>query len=253
MGVDGGHDLSVPEAPSILLLHGFSNTAGCWARLRAAGLEARFSVLAPDLRGHGSASDVRPVALGPVLDDLDALAPMDEFTLLGYSQGGRIALHAALDPVLGPRVRGLVLISASPGIADPAERAARRTADEALAAEVEGMSIAAFADRWARTPVLAGLAPELALEAHADRLGNTPAGLAAALRGLGTGALPSLWERLGELAMPVTLVAGARDAKFTGLAGEMAARIPHARVVIVAGAGHQVHLEAPAAVAAALQ
>jgi 2-succinyl-6-hydroxy-2,4-cyclohexadiene-1-carboxylate synthase len=248
MGVNGGHDLSMPEAHSILLLHGFSNTHGCWRRLRAAGVEDRLRVIAPDIRGHGEAGDARPVALGPVLDDID-LAVDTECTLLGYSQGGRIALHAALDPVIGPRVRRLVLVGASPGIADAAARAARRAADDALAAAVEGMTIEAFARRWATTPVLAGLPAELAAEAHRDRLGNSPAGLAAALRGLGTGALPSLWERLADLAMPVTLVAGERDVKFTALAHEMAALIPGARVVVVENAGHQVHLEQPEALA----
>ena len=47
--------------------------------------------------------------------------------------GGRIALHAALAPALESRVQRLVLIGASPGIADPAERAERRAADERLA------------------------------------------------------------------------------------------------------------------------
>jgi pimeloyl-ACP methyl ester carboxylesterase len=82
-----------------------------------------------------------------------------------------------------------------------------------------------------------------------QRLSNTPAGLAAALRGLGTGALPSLWERLGELAVPVDLVVGERDAKFQAIAEAMAAALPVARVQVVEGAGHAVHLEAPEAVA----
>jgi 2-succinyl-6-hydroxy-2,4-cyclohexadiene-1-carboxylate synthase len=251
MGIDGGHDGSVPDGDAILLLHGFSNTHRAWRRLLDAGVSDAVEVLAPDLRGHGEAGAVRPVDLDGVLGDLDALAPA-RFTLLGYSQGGRIALHAALDPRLAPRISRLVLIGASPGIADPGERSARRAADEALAAQVTGETIEAFATRWARTPVLAGLAPDLAAEAHADRLHNTPAGLAAALRGLGTGALPSLWGRLAELSLPVTLVAGERDTKFTALAREMASHMARADVVIVPGAGHQVHLEAPAAVAALL-
>jgi 2-succinyl-6-hydroxy-2,4-cyclohexadiene-1-carboxylate synthase len=252
MSVYSGHDPSVPEAPSILLLHGFSNTAGCWRRLRAAGVAERFRVIAPDIRGHGSASAQRPVALSPVLGDIAALAPVTGVTVLGYSQGGRIALHAALDPRVGPRIRHLVLIGASPGLADPAERAARWRSDERLADELETMSMAAFAARWARTPVLAGVSDDIAQESQADRMGCEPAGLAAALHGLGTGALPSLWSRLGELTMPVTLIAGERDAKFTALAWEMAERIPRVQVAIIPGAGHQVHLEDPEAVAALL-
>jgi pimeloyl-ACP methyl ester carboxylesterase len=90
----------------------------------------------------------------------------------------------------------------------------------------------------------------VAAVAHADRLRSPPAGLARALRGLGTGVLPSLWERLGELAIPVTLVAGERDAKFRDLAVRMSAAIADAQVTIVPGAGHAVHLERPAQLAA---
>jgi 2-succinyl-6-hydroxy-2,4-cyclohexadiene-1-carboxylate synthase len=87
---------------------------------------------------------------------------------------------------------------------------------------------------------------------HADRLCNTPQGLAAALRGIGTGAMAPLWDRLGELAMPVTLAAGEHDAKFLALARRMAARSPRAAVAVVSGSGHAAHLEAPAAVAGLL-
>ena len=52
--------------------------------------------------------------------------------------------------------------------------------------------------------------------------------------------------------MPVTLIAGERDTKFTAIAYEMAALIPDATVTIVPGAGHAVHLERPDAVIEAL-
>src|SRR5205085_3879106 len=115
------------------------------------------------------------------------------------------------------------------------------------AEQLETATIDEFARRWAQTPVLAGQPPQVAAAAHADRLRNTPAGLARALRGLGTGALPSLWGRLGEVGMPVTLVVGERDQKFRAIAGEMARRLRSASVVVVPGAGHAVHLEEPAA------
>ena len=232
-----------------MLLHGFTNTGACWQPVLAAGVAQRYRAIAPDIRGHGTASAAEPVTLAAVLADIDGLAP-DAFTLAGYSMGGRIALHAAL--AMPARVERLVLIGASPGIADPAQRAARRDADESLATDLEGLTIEQFARRWARTPILQGLAADAAELAHADRLRNTPAGLAWSLRGLGTGALPSLWDRLGELTMPVTLVSGERDSRFTQVAEMMAGAIPGARVEVVPGAGHAVHLEAPAAVAALL-
>ena len=107
-----------------------------------------------------------------------------------------------------------MLVSASPGLADPGERAARREADAALADRIEAIGAEAFAREWAAQPLFAGQPPEVAAAAHADRLRRSAAEHAAQLRGLGTGVMPPLWDRLGELAMPVTLVVGERDAKF---------------------------------------
>ncbi|MGZ4306197.1 MAG: alpha/beta fold hydrolase [Solirubrobacteraceae bacterium] len=237
-------------APTVVFLHGFTHTGRSWQPAIAA-LGERYTSVAEDIRGHGDASAREPVTLGAVIDDVLAGAP-DRFTLVGYSMGGRVSLHVALAAAAVERVDRLVLIGASPGIADPVARQERRRADEQLADEIERSSIEEFARRWAQTPVLAGLPPAVLAAAHADRLRSTPAGLARALRGLGTGALPSLWDRLGELPMPVTLVVGERDSKFRGIATEMAGGIPAADVVVGPGAGHAVHLESPEAIASAL-
>ncbi len=230
---------------NLVLLHGFTHTGASWDPVVTA-LGERYLALAPDIRGHGASSSLEPVTLDSVLEDLARLPP-SRFTLAGYSMGGRIALHAAL--ALPARVQRLVLIGASPGLADPGERAARAAADEALARDIEGLSIEDFARRWAATPVLAGQSPEVLEAAHADRLRSRPDGLARGLRGLGTATLPPVRDRLRELAMPVTLIAGERDDKFRALAEWMADLIPRAQVEVVAGAGHAVHLEAPERVA----
>jgi 2-succinyl-6-hydroxy-2,4-cyclohexadiene-1-carboxylate synthase len=226
-------------APTIVFLHGFTNTGASWTRV-AEALGESYRAITPDIRGHGSAAEARPVSLEAVISDIDALVP-GEFELVGYSMGGRIALHVAL--ALQERVARLVLISASPGLASPRERDSRRHVDEQLADGIEGMDIERFADRWARTPVLADQPPHIVSAARADRLRNSPPALAEALRGLGTGALPPLWDRLGELRMPVMLIVGGRDERFQAIAFRMAAGMPHAEVAIVAGAGHAVHLE----------
>ncbi len=237
-----------PGGEVLVLLHGFTHTGASWEPVRRA-LGRDGASLAPDLPGHGAAAEARPINLRAALARLAAELPA-RFTLVGYSMGGRIALQAALPENLGHRIDRLVLIGASPGLADPAERDARRTADEALAREMEAGDIGTFARRWAnRAPVLEGQPPAVRERAHADRLRNSPSGLARALRGLGTGALPSLWERLGDLAMPVNLVVGERDRKFQAIAERMAARLPNARVQVLPGAGHAVHLEVPERVA----
>lgn len=275
------------RAEPIVLLHGFTQTGAAWeptiAALReryrdaAGGPSSRASagasgrsaapdvggaeglapagdttaptVLAPDLRGHGAAAAARPVDFAAVRADVLGLAP-GRFALGGYSMGGRIALDIAL--AAPERVARLVLVGATAGIAEADERRARREADERLADEIEAEGIEAFAARWARLPLFAGQPPAVAAAAQAMRLAQDPAGLAAALRGLGTGVMTSLWDRLGELTMPVALVVGERDAKFRAIADRMAAAIPDATVHVVPGAGHAVPLEAPAAVAAAL-
>ena len=235
-------------APALVLLHGFTNTGRSWEPV-ARALRERYRPIAPDLRGHGSASGATPVTLDALVSDLDQ-TPSTEFVLAGYSMGGRLALHYAL--ARPARVRRLVLVGASPGIADPDERAARREADERLADEIERLSVDEFAARWARAPVLADQPPDLAAWAHADRLRNTPSGLARALRGFGTGALPPVWQRLGELAMPVLVAVGERDQKFLAIGKEMLARLPDARLTVIPRAGHAAHLEQAQAVAAAI-
>ena len=235
------------KAPALVLLHGFTNSGASWQPV-ISGLGERYRAIAPDIRGHASASTDH-VTLCAVIDDVAALTT-ESFTLMGYSQGGRIALHIAL--ALPHRVSRLVLIGASPGLADEAEREQRRLADERLAEQIESLPIDDFARQWAQTPILADIPPHIAAISHADRLQSTPQGLAAALRNLGTGALPSLWERLPNLRMPATLLAGERDTKFTALAHEMARCMPRATVTVVPGAGHAVHLERPEAVVEAL-
>jgi 2-succinyl-6-hydroxy-2,4-cyclohexadiene-1-carboxylate synthase len=234
---------------SLLLLHGFTQTRQSWRRTVAA-LGGSYRALVPDLPGHGLAAERRPASFAACAAYVRALAD-GPCTLAGYSMGGRIALYTAL--ALPGMVERLVLVGASPGIADDAERDERRRADEVLADRIEAIGVEAFAEEWGAQPLLAGQDPRVAAAAHADRLRNTPAGLAAALRGLGTGVMEPLWDRLGELAIPVTLVVGERDAKFRAIAGRMAPAIAGARVDVVAGAGHAVQLEKPEALAAAIR
>lgn len=222
----------------IVLVHGFTQTMRSWDRL-APLLSETFQVVRVDLPGHGGsgAVDLSFEETAEALGEAGGAA-----TYVGYSLGGRLALRLAVDrPDL---VKSLVLVGASPGLADPGEQAARRAADEALAAEVERVGTAAFVDRWLGQPLFATLAPQPGdLE---SRRANAPAGLATALRRLGTGVQEPLWGRLGELAMPVLAVTGQEDAKFSALAEEMVAAIGvNAQAVALAGAGHAAHLERP--------
>ena len=222
----------------IVLVHGFTQTMRSWDRL-AALLSETFQVVRVDLPGHGGSADV-DLSFEETAEALGEAG--GAATYVGYSLGGRLCLRLAVDrPDL---VESLVLVGASPGLAGAGERAARRETDEALAADVEGMGTAAFLDRWLAQPLFATLNPQPDdLEA---RLANSPAGLARALRRLGTGVQEPLWDRLGDLKMPVLFVTGEEDSKFSHLAEEMAGAIGvNAQAVAVAGAGHAAHLERP--------
>jgi 2-succinyl-6-hydroxy-2,4-cyclohexadiene-1-carboxylate synthase len=174
-------------ASALVLLHGFTHTGRSWDAV-ARALGERYSPFAPDIRGHGGAAALTPVTLEAVFSDIDLLEPAP-FELAGYSMGGRLALQYAL--ARPARVTRLVLIGASPGIADAGERAARRDSDERLANQIERLSIDDFARDWARTPVLAGQPSEVAAQVHEDRLRNAPDGLARSRSGTG-------WESSGS-------------------------------------------------------
>jgi 2-succinyl-6-hydroxy-2,4-cyclohexadiene-1-carboxylate synthase len=231
--------------PALVLLHGFTQTRQSWRRTVQALGAPGYRALVPDLPGHGQSAQRTP-SFDACTAYVRALAPQ-RFTLAGYSMGGRIALHAALQ--LQPQIERLLLVGASPGLADAKERAARRAADDALADRIEAIGVESFAAEWGARPLFAGQPARVAAAASADRLRNTAHGLAGALRGLGTGRMEPLWERLPELTIPVTLLVGERDEKFRAIAERMGERLPGARLVVVPDAGHAAHLEQPEAVA----
>ena len=226
----------------VVLVHGFTQTLVSWNPL-ADALADTFQVVRVDLPGHGGSAAVE-------LSFAEAAAAIGDAggtaTYVGYSMGGRLCLRLALDrPDL---VQALVLVGASPGLADPEERAARRAADEDLAGEIERMGTTAFLERWLSQPMFTSFTPTL--EDRAARLANPSGGLANALRRLGVGVQEPLWSRLGELTMPLLAVAGQDDLKYTRIAEEMADAIGiNAQVVALAGAGHTAHLQRPASFA----
>ncbi len=241
----------------MLFLHGFMGRAEDWRGI-STGLDRRFFRIAVDLPGHGASLGMpadRYTMEGAARSVLEALdrAGVDRTTVVGYSMGGRLALYLALRHP--DRCAGLFLESASPGLEDAGERAARRRADEEKATRLEGGDFEGFLHDWYRQPLFAPLArdEDLLSRTIEDKGRNDPAELAKSLRGMGTGSQPPLWGELPNLRVPALAVAGGLDEKFVGISHRMASRAPGMRAAVVPGAGHNVHAEAPTAYISSLE
>jgi 2-succinyl-6-hydroxy-2,4-cyclohexadiene-1-carboxylate synthase len=241
------------HGPAVVLLHGFAGSGRSMADV-AYALEQDFETLAPDLPGHGRSSD-DPACDAYGFEDCvhDLVATLESAGhrcahWLGYSMGARLALGCA---VRRPDcVTSLVLVGGRAGIADPAEREARRGEDATLATRIESGGVAAFVDEWLAQPMFATLrrrGPEFLAEQRRQRTANNARALAASLRALGPGAQPPLFDELSRVDVPVLLVAGALDRKFVALAHDLASRLPRAEICEIADAGHAAHLEQPEA------
>ncbi len=237
----------VPE--TLILLHGFASTGRMWDPVIDRLDGERYRALAPDLRGHGGAHARRPITFADCADDVLGLVGHPS-TLVGYSMGGRLALHVAL--AAPERFKRLVLVATTAGIGDTATRAARVAADEQLAIFLESHDIEAFAERWMAQPLFAGTPQQAQVPWRAGILDNHPTALAASLRGMGSGRMAPLWDRLGELTMPATVIVGERDERFTVFGERLVDGLPDAQLVVIPGAGHGLPREAPAAVADAI-
>lgn len=227
----------------VAFVHGFTQTRGSWTPLLALLHSVEATLI--DAPGHGGSMDgTRSL---PQCGD-DIAETMRTGTLVGYSMGARMALHAAL--AHPEKVTGLVLISGTAGIEDDQERKERREADDALADRIEEIGTASFVDEWLANPMFSGLPPGMAMRGERQR--NSARGLADSLRHAGTGTQEDLWPRLPGLGMPVLVITGTRDAKFTVIGGRMHRAIAGSTHAQVEGAGHTVHLEATAATARVL-
>lgn len=245
------------QPTTVVLLHGFTQNIECWGRfgsLLTTGLPDRFPVLAIDAPGHGGSghdtADLWTTA-DLVVDTVrhaGGLRRPPSMVPIGYSMGGRSALHIAL--AHPERVRVLVLIGATAGIVDDDQRRERRLADERLAGRFENEPLDQMLRWWLDRPLFAGLSDDTA--GFEPRRSNRRDGLAASLRACGTGAQQSLWDRLDKLTMPVLMVHGSRDTKFAAIAAAMADLIGGEAEVTSIDGSHAVHLEQPESTAEAI-
>ncbi len=244
----------VTARATVALLHGFAGSSEDWADVAGVLADSGFASIRIDLPGHGATdvpTDPRRFTMAETVRDLAEIpASLGIRTAhwLGYSMGGRVALHLAITEP--EKAASLILESASPGIEGERERGDRMERDGSLAAEIESRGIDWFVEHWESLPAFASqgrLAAPIQATQRARRRRNAPAGLAGSLRGLGQGAQESLGPRLGAIRCPTLCLAGALDSLYAAHAREMASAIPGAEHLVFPGAGHNFHLEQPEA------
>ena len=230
-------------APRVTIIHGFTQVGAC---MRPLAEEIGVPCRLVDAPFHGGSSDVDVDLAGA---GAELAAACGGGVLVGYSMGARIALHAILaEPDCASAV---VLVSGTAGIADDAARSTRRAADAALAARILELGTGPFIEEWLAQPMFAGL-PRSDAD-RALRATNRPESLARSVLRLGQGVQEPLWDRLGRIARPVTVIAGSDDPRYAEEAVRIAAVVQRGSSTVIAGAGHAVHVQEPAAVASAVR
>ena len=244
------------DGTPVTLLHGFTQSGRSWREV-VAKMPQGYRWIVPDLRGHGETgtSPGASCSMEACTSDLELLwdhLGVVRTHLVGYSMGGRLALHvAARRP---GRVLSLLTVGAHAGL-DPDAREGRRQGDEALAQRIEKEGVEAFVKYWGGLPLFAGLerrGPSFVAQVESERLENHAAGLACSLRGMGAGVMEPLWDDLARVSFPCTFVAGQLDHGYVASARRLAATVPGGRVEVVLRSGHPVHQERPEAFARVL-
>jgi 2-succinyl-6-hydroxy-2,4-cyclohexadiene-1-carboxylate synthase len=245
----------------LVLLHGFTGTPASFDELTAL-LRAdtgALRVLCPSILGHGADA----AGVETFEGEIDRLATQIRAAgfagahLCGYSMGARLALGLlAREPGL---FSGATLIGVHPGLTSSTERSERRTSDERWCRLLQEQGLATFIRAWQAQPTFQSqatlddprAAPALARQ-HEIRSAHRPEELARALRVLGLAEMPDYRSTLDTTPMALTLVVGAEDTKFLALGQSIVLRSKSTRLEIIADAGHNVVLEAPARLAAIL-
>ncbi|MCT2535850.1 2-succinyl-6-hydroxy-2,4-cyclohexadiene-1-carboxylate synthase [Aquibacillus koreensis] len=230
----------------IVLFHGFTGSSHTWDAFVESWKSDNRLILV-DLPGHGKTELTDPVSMEEFCKDISQL--LEKLSLpsahfIGYSLGGRAALSFAM--LYPEKVESLILESGSPGLQEVNEQVARQAKDEALALRLEKEGIEAFVRYWENIPLFES---QKKLPEHhrqlirQERLNQSEKGLAASLRGMGTGAQPSWWDQLPSLSVNVLLVVGQLDEKFIRIATKMAENLRYSHVKVISDAGHAVHVE----------
>lgn len=229
----------------VTLVHGFLGAPEDWDGV-AAALGGTVRCDRVDLRSLGCES------VAAAAERLDAHVTREApHALVGYSLGGRLCLAAAAMRRLSIP---LVLLSASAGIEDDAQRDARAREDDARADALRRDGLPAFVERWYGMPMFARLRamPDFA-SVHDRRARGDGAFWARCIAGCSPGRAAGAWGVLPSLLRGSAFAVGTEDDRYSSLADRVEREAPHVRVERIAGAGHALPIEAPERCAALIE
>lgn len=244
------NDATARHNLTCICLHGFTGLGSDFQPLADAGIFRH--LIAADLPGHGSLGTNHRYpdafstdATNLIVERCIALCTIPRPVMLGYSMGARIAIRAmAIHQTL---CRSLILVGASTGISDPAERHQRAHADAELAASISREGVTSFMRRWRRTPIIAtqaAISERYRSQIQASRRLHHAEPLARALVAFGQGNLPCNLE-LARIHHPILTVVGDKDLKYKAIATAIEQRYLNASLTAIENAGHAAHLEKP--------
>jgi len=244
----GGRDFD-PALPAVVLLHGagFDHTA--WALHSRWFAHHGFAVLVPDLPGHGWSEGPALRSIGEMADWIIALlgaAGAPKAHLIGHSMGSLIALDAAARH--SSRVTALSLVGTAATMTVGPDLLKAAEANEAAAIDMVSIWGLGF-----RAELGGSLAPGLWMHGGAQTTLQrcAPGVLFSDLSACN--AYADALSAAASVSVPTTLILGERDMMTPAKAGKaLASAIPHARTVVLPGAGHMLMAERPDELLAAL-
>jgi pimeloyl-ACP methyl ester carboxylesterase len=239
-----------PALPTVVLLHGAGFDHSAWALYSRWFAHHGFAVLAPDLPGHGWSQGPALASIGEMADWtvalLDAVAAPGAH-LIGHSMGSLIALEAAARHPARVTALGLIGTAATMSVGPDLLKAAE--ADDAAAIDMVSIWGLGF-----RAELGGSLAPGLWMhgEAQSTLQRCAPGVLFSDLSACN--AYADALTAAAGISVPTTLVLGEKDMMTPAKAGKaLAAAIPHARTIVLPGAGHMLMAERPDELLAALR
>ena len=239
------------DGPAVVFSCALNTTLENWRPQVAPLVEAGYRVVLWSYRGHGRSGapdDEAGYSMEQVVADLgcvlDAAAPDAPAVLAGLSFGGLASLHFML--AHPERVRALVLAGTGPGFKNPDAQAKWQASCDRTSGFLEAKGTVEFARRAADMTV--GRDPEGAAQrAAAEAIAAQSAEALAAFGRRVAGPAPPVIDELGRIAVPALVIRGEHDAAYARAAEVMSAKLPDARSAVVAGAGHILNLDEPAA------